>query len=69
MTTEGFINYMKHPLGFYMPVKLAFKTKNAKTMNELHPPKRHLIDGRLIYALPGGGEWISGSEYEKALLK
>ena len=69
MTIEGFIRHIKHPKGFYMPVMLEYKDRTVKSMQGLHAPKRRKIDGRLIFALPGGDQWIAGSEYEKALMK
>ncbi len=57
MTSEGMIKHKQHPDGFEMPVRLAVRNGGVKTMLEFQPPMRD-ADGRLIYALPGGGSFV-----------
>ncbi len=52
-TTEGFIPYAKHPSGIECPVKIA-----VIRPDQLPAPLRDK-KWRLIYALPGGGEWVA----------
>lgn len=64
-TTEGLIQHLPHPEhGFDMPVKL--KTEPHKTIpgrrtvvaNGKGLPEPLMIDGRYVYALHGGGEYV-----------
>ena len=56
MTTKGLIKYMTHPSGkFQMPV-LCKPAKNVVTSGP-RPPL--LIHGCLVFAMPGGEEFIS----------
>lgn len=56
-TSEGYIPHRRHPMGFFMPVKLDLDMRNRH--HGLCPPLRR--DGRLVYALPGGGEFLGGA--------
>ena len=57
MTKFGFIPHKKHPKGFLMPVKLKIRHR-ARTAyyDEFQEPL--MESGCLVYALPGGGEYV-----------
>ena len=60
VTMEGFIPHLKHPSGLTMPVRTVFQGTGLKTM--LDPPIPQRINGKLVYALPGGGVFfVDGS--------
>ena len=54
-TTEGVVPFLKHPIGFYMPVKLRI-VPGKPGVKGLYPPMRSKSFG-LVYALPGGGNY------------
>ncbi len=53
VTSEGVILHRKHDQGFMAPVKIAGMPESGKDPAPLRK------DGKLVYALPGGGEWIA----------
>lgn len=62
-TTRGDIPHEKHPeLDFMMPVRLLLETKengHVKIMlNHRGVPTPEMVDGKLVYALPGGGSIV-----------
>lgn len=58
MTTEGIIMHKEHDCGFYMPVKIAVRKGGVKAMLQPQQPQRD-FKGRLIWALPGGGDFVA----------
>ena len=60
LTTKGFIPHLKHKAGFYMPVKI--KSSDTIINSSPRPPQKEKESGFLIYALPGGGDYISANE-------
>lgn len=52
ITKEGVIPHLKHPDGYYMPVKL--QVRSSRLYLKM-PPLR--IDDDMVYALPGGGDY------------
>lgn len=50
-TTEGWIPHKGTVRGFVMPVKLDI----VNPLHDVHPPMRD-AQGKLVYALPNGGE-------------
>jgi len=65
LTTRGFIKHLKHPDGFYMPVKV--KPALVTVNGEPRPPL--IRSGLLIFVLPGGGEYISNMTIDRAVVK
>jgi len=57
VTTEGYVPHAWHPAGFFAPVKLDIRRGGVKGILDYQAPLRR-GDGRLVYALPGGGEWV-----------
>jgi hypothetical protein len=55
-TLSGAIPHLRHPRGFSMPVKLDFHGARISG-NQVFPPLR-TIDGELVFALPGGGNFV-----------
>ncbi len=58
-TSEGMIPHREHPIytGLMMPIKLAIPTQGPiAPWNEPFAPLR--FAGKLVWALPGGGEYI-----------
>lgn len=56
VTDEGVIDHFKHPSGILLPVKVRVKDDSRKEIEK--PPSPIRRDGKLVYALPGGGCYI-----------
>lgn len=54
-TNEGDLPHKKHPAGFFMPVLVCSRMRGR---HDVLPAPVRTDGGRLIYALPGGGQWI-----------
>lgn len=55
-TSEGFICHKMHPeQGFDMPVVLAIDSDNGVAEMIKNQPPLRMKNGKLVYALPGGG--------------
>lgn len=49
----------RHPMGFLAPVALLVRPdKKLERDSEDRPMPERTEDGRLVYALPGGGRWV-----------
>lgn len=60
-TTEGNIPHRMHPSGeFLCPVKLKLNEDGSwlKVNHDSIPTPERTQEGKLVYALPGGGRWV-----------
>lgn len=56
---ETNIPHKMHPMGFFAPVALmATPERTLVRDSEDRPMPERTEDGRLMYALPGGGRWV-----------
>lgn len=56
VTDEGVIDHFKHPSGILLPVKVRVKNDSKEELGKYPSPIRR--GGKLVYALPGGGDYI-----------
>lgn len=54
-TVDGFIpHHFNDAMGIWMPVKVVFDRRSPGGL-----PRVKTVKNKLVFALPGGGEWIS----------
>lgn len=61
-TSQGYIEHKRHPSGVLCPVRLKVADGNV-VMHLMQSQAKYPVperdrDGRLVYALPGGGRWV-----------